>query len=91
MKKLLICTNYRANPNQHSCAARGSKALATDLAHLVKNEEVEIIVETSNCLGYCDIGINLKLSPNGDFIHNAIKSQDSQAKLFELIKEFAIK
>ncbi len=91
MKKLLICTNYRVNPNQHSCAARGSKILVDDLTQFLIEEGLAITVETSNCLGFCDIGINLKLSPNGDFIHHVTKSQDGQAAILELIKEFAIK
>lgn len=90
MKKLLICTNYRANPNQNSCASRGSKVLANELTQLVKNDELDILVETTNCLGYCDIGINLKLSPNGDFIHHATKDLDGHPSLIQLVKKFVI-
>ena len=86
MKTLLICTNLRANPSQPSCAARGSHALATELKLAIENEHLAITIEHTDCLGYCDIGINMRLSPNGSFIHEADNSTESKATVLSTVK-----
>ena len=68
-KKILICTNFRANPNNPSCAARGSKEVMTALSLELKEKNLPITVEESTCLGFCEIGPNLRLMPNGEFFH----------------------
>ena len=42
-KKLLVCTNYRANPNNPSCAARGSREILTAFTHQLQHENVPLI------------------------------------------------
>jgi NADH:ubiquinone oxidoreductase subunit E len=74
MKKILVCVNYRANPDRPSCAARGSKELARCLQEGLAKHEIDIKVEHSDCLGYCDKGPNLKLSPLGRFFHHGHES-----------------
>ena len=66
-KKLLVCTNFRANPTHPSCAARGSKLVIAALK-LEKIGEIEI--EESPCMGFCQVGPNCRLTPNGVFFHN---------------------
>ncbi len=90
MKKLLICTNFRASPHQASCAARGSLLLASGLQQAIKNEKLAIEVVQTNCLGFCNIGINLHLSPNGEFIHQADISEQSQASILVAVKKFTL-
>lgn len=90
MKKLLICTNFRASPHQASCAARGSLLLASALQQTIKNENLTIEIEQVNCLGFCDVGINLHLSPNGEFIHQANCSEQSQASILFSVKKFIL-
>ncbi len=68
-KKILVCTNFRANPNNPSCAARGSKQVMAALVQKLKQKNLPIIVEESPCLGFCEIGPNLRLLPNGEFFH----------------------
>lgn len=68
-KKILLCTNFRANPNNPSCAARGSKVVMTVLTQALAEKNVPIIVEESPCLGFCEIGPNLRLAPSGEFFH----------------------
>ena len=68
-KKILVCTNFRANPNNPSCAARGSKQVMAALVQELKQKNLLITVEESACLGFCDIGPNLRLLPNGEFFH----------------------
>jgi NADH:ubiquinone oxidoreductase subunit E len=80
-KKLLVCTNYRANPNTPSCAARGSKEVATELMHELKKKNVSIEVEEIQCMGYCDIGPNIRLIPNGEIFHEV-----SAKKFSKIIK-----
>lgn len=80
-KKILICTNFRANPNNPSCAARGSKDIMAALLQELKQKNLPIMVEESPCLGFCEIGPNLRLMPNGEFFHGV-----SDKKLSVIIK-----
>lgn len=89
MKKILVCTNLRANPNQPSCAARGSEALANELNQVIKKQNIAIEVEHTDCLGFCEIGINLRLSPNGDFIHQANNSEQCKTAILSAVKKFS--
>ena len=68
-KKILICTNFRANPNNPSCAARGSKQVLAALTHALVEKNIPITIEESPCLGFCEIGPNLRLLPGGEFFH----------------------
>ena len=76
-----MCTNYRANPNNPSCAARGSKEVMAVLLQELKQKNLPITVEESPCLGFCEIGPNLRLMPNGEFFHGV-----SDKKLSAIIK-----
>ncbi len=81
MKKLLICTNFRANPSQPSCAARGNKQFMADLSQQLHQQQVKIKVEESACMGYCKLGANMRLAPNGKFFHEV-----SVEKFVEIIQ-----
>jgi (2Fe-2S) ferredoxin len=61
-KKLRVCTNFRANPNHPSCGARGSDAILTVLT----SKKLAICIEESPCMGLCDVGPNIRLTPNGN-------------------------
>ena len=74
MKKLLVCTNYRGNPNTPSCAARGSQSLLSALLQHCLHNHLAITIEESPCLGFCQIGPNAHLVPNGAFFHGIIES-----------------
>ena len=74
MKKLLVCTNYRGNPNTSSCAARGSQSLLSALLQHCLHNHLAITIEESPCLGFCHIGPNAHLVPNGAFFHGIIES-----------------
>jgi NADH:ubiquinone oxidoreductase subunit E len=80
-KKILVCTNFRANPNHPSCAARGSKALVAELTQQLQHKNVSIEVEEIQCMGYCNAGPNLRLIPNGEIFHEV-----STKKLAKIIK-----
>jgi NADH:ubiquinone oxidoreductase subunit E len=80
-KKILVCTNYRANPNNPSCAARGSKEIAANLMHQLHEKNVSIELEEIQCMGYCKIGPNLRLIPNGEIFHEV-----STKKFHEIIE-----
>lgn len=81
-QKIIACTNYRVNPNNPSCAARGSKAMIAALTQKLALENIPIIVEESLCLGFCQVGPNLRLVPNGAFFHEV-----SDKELSLIIKE----
>ena len=78
MKKLLVCTNYRGNPNAPSCAARGSKSLLSALLQHCLHNHLAITIDESPCMGFCQIGPNAHLVPNGAFFHGIIESDLSQ-------------
>ena len=80
-KKILVCTNFRANPNNPSCAARGSKEVMVALVQELEQKNLSIIVVESPCLGFCEIGPNLRLMPSGEFYHGV-----SDKKLSAIIK-----
>lgn len=69
MKKIFVCTNFRANPNNPSCAARGSEEVLTCLKQEIMQQKLPIEVEASPCMGFCDIGPNVHLVPSGPFLH----------------------
>lgn len=69
MKKIIICVNYRANPNQPSCAARGSTEIAVRIEQEAARQGIPVELERIYCLGYCEQGPNLRLIPNGRFFH----------------------
>jgi (2Fe-2S) ferredoxin len=87
-KKVIICVNYRANPDQPSCAGRGSRDLARCLKDELAGSHLDIKIEHSDCLGYCEMGPNLKLVPQGRFFHH-FKKQDIPA-ILKQIKQFLL-
>lgn len=72
MKKttIIVCVNHRANPNQPSCGARGSQAVATAIEDEINQYQLNIQVERIYCLGFCSQGPNLRIAPEGRFIHH---------------------
>lgn len=68
-RKVVVCVNYRANPNQPSCAARGSEAIACALEEALTQQPLAILVERFNCLGHCEVGPNVRLTPSGPWYH----------------------
>jgi len=69
VKKILVCANFRANPNNPSCAGRGSEKILAELTQKLKQKNITIEVETSPCMGFCEIGPNIHLIPSGPFFH----------------------
>lgn len=87
MKKIIVCVNYRANPDQPSCAARGSEEIAQHLETEVAKRHLPISVERFYCLGHCDHGPNLHLAPGGLFFHYL--SLENIAEALSEIEHFA--
>lgn len=85
-KKILVCTNFRANPNNPSCVARGSKEVISALTQELAQKKLAITIEESPCLGFCDIGPNLRLMPNGEFFHGV--SDNKLNPIIDSIKKF---
>lgn len=77
-----VCVNFRSNPNQPSCAARGSELIVRCLQQACTEQEhplPTLIIERSVCLGYCALGPNLRL-PNGEVWHE-IRPEDTASIL----------
>ena len=85
-KKLLVCTNYRANHNNPSCTARGSKQTTAELQLKFKENNIAIEIEESPCMGFCSIGPNLRLVPNGQFFHSV--STKNLPEILQAAKKF---
>jgi (2Fe-2S) ferredoxin len=86
-KQLLVCTNFRANPNNPSCAARDSKLVLGTLQVELANKNIAIELVESPCMGYCNVGPNVRLAPNGAFFHGV--SATKLAKLIKATKKFS--
>lgn len=67
LRKIVVCVNHRANPDQPSCGARGSEVIACALEQALDHHGLAIPVERFNCLGRCESGPNLRLVPAGPF------------------------
>lgn len=87
MKKLLVCTNHRSNPNTPSCGARNSKTILNALSQQCAQNNLPIKVEESLCLGFCQIGPNARLVPNGAFYHQI--ALDELSIIIEAAKQFS--
>jgi len=72
---ITVCINHRANPDVPSCGARGADAIAARLEEEVARQGLSLRVERFNCLGKCELGPNLKVSPAGGFCHG-VRLQD---------------
>lgn len=79
-KKVLVCTNFRANPNHPSCGARDSETVFKMLSQSL--QDMPILTESSPCMGLCHAGPNVRLVPNGKCFNEV-----SAKQLKSLIKE----
>lgn len=86
-KRVTVCINYRANPDQPSCGARGGGEIAQALKAAVAAQGLPVEVVTFNCLGECERGPNVKLSPGGEFCHGV--RLDDLTPVLEKISAFA--
>jgi len=86
MKKVVVCVNYRANPQQPSCAARGGERIADLIERGIAAENIGIMLERFKCLGRCDEGPNLRMAPGGEFC-SGVRPEDVPA-LLEKIRDF---
>lgn len=66
---IVVCINHRANPDVPSCGARKAEAIASRLEQEVITQGLALKVERFKCLGKCELGPNLKISPAGKFCH----------------------
>lgn len=53
-----------------SCGARGGIEIAQALETEILSRGLPVALERFNCLGLCEQGPNLKLSPGGEFWHD---------------------
>lgn len=81
-KKVVVCIKSRSG-HQPSCGSRGGEAIATALEGLIAQAQLDLKVERFKCLGFCEDGPNLKLSPEGRFIHD-LALENLEAHLVEL-------
>ncbi len=85
-KKIFVCTNFRANPNNPSCAARDSQRVLETLKIEIAKKNIAIEIEASPCMGYCDVGPNARLAPSGLFFHGV--NARNLSKLIQAAKKF---
>jgi (2Fe-2S) ferredoxin len=86
-KTVTVCVNYRVNPDAPSCGARGGVEIAAALEAAIAERGLPVAVERFNCLGQCNFGPNLKLSPGGEFCQG-VRLEDLP-QLLEKITAFA--
>lgn len=68
MKTALVCIHQRTNPSQPSCGQRGGLEIAEVLTREIADRGLDIHLERFACLGLCNEGPNVKLSPEGPFL-----------------------
>lgn len=68
-KIVTVCINRRANPDMPSCGARGGEEIASALEAAIAEHGLPVRLERFKCLGLCERGPNIKLSPGGGFCH----------------------
>ncbi len=68
-KIVTVCINRRANPDAPSCGARGGVEIADALEAAIASRGLPVRLERFKCLGQCERGPNVKLSPGGDFCY----------------------
>jgi (2Fe-2S) ferredoxin len=88
-KKMLVCTNYRANPSHPSCAASGSKAIIVQLNAALRAQSILIAVEEAPCLGLCQHGPNVRLIPSGEIFNHV--TTDTLQLIVQASKDFLAK
>lgn len=86
-KQLLVCTNFRANLNNPSCAGRHSPMVLDQLKTAFAKKNIAIEALESPCMGYCKVGPNVRLAPNGAFFHGV--SESNLAKILKAAKKFS--
>lgn len=87
LKTVTVCINRRLSPDKPSCGARGGVEIAAALQAAVAERGLPVSVDTFYCLGCCEQGPNLKLSPGGEFLHDV--HLEDLPQLLEKIATFA--
>lgn len=80
---VLICINRRYGDGQHSCAGRGSEAIADALADGIVERRIAVNFERSVCMGQCLRGPTVRYAPGGRF-HLGTTMEDVPRLLDEL-------
>lgn len=83
MKTVIVCVNARSNPNQPSCARRGSLKLLARLTAEIEKRQLPICVDSFHCLGLCAHGPNAKLAPDGPTLQQ-LDTEDLSALMAEI-------
>ncbi len=86
-KIVTVCTNRRANPAMPSCGAGGGEEIADALEAAIAEQGLPVRLERFKCLGLCERGPNVKLSPGGEFCHGV--TLDDLPKVLVRITAFA--
>lgn len=68
-KIVTVCVNRRSNPDLPSCGARGGIEIADALQAAIAGRGLPVTVQRFHCLGICERGPNIKLSPGGEFCY----------------------
>ena len=85
-KTIIVCINHRANPAVPSCGARGGEAIAQCIEGEIAARKLDIGIERFHCLGFCESGPTIKLSPSGNF-HHYVNLQTLPKLIEQLLKD----
>jgi len=77
---IIVCVNLRS-PDKKSCAGSGSEALVKEVRDVIAENNIDIEVKTFKCLGFCQQGPVLRVTPGGRFFENF-----SSADITELVE-----
>ena len=82
---LTVCINERAPSNfpTVSCGPRGGVALAAAIAAELKRRNLPVRFATIKCLGLCESGPNVRLTPSNSWFHGV--HEEDVAALVDIV------
>ena len=69
--ELICCTNVRRAANTASCGKRGGRDVVRALRQGIRKRGLDVSVVTSGCLGSCNSGPNIRVSPSSSWMSGA--------------------
>lgn len=82
---LAICVNRRLTGQNPSCGGRNAEALATELEQALRLRGISLPLYRTDCLGRCNEGPNLRLSPQGKFL--CLNGDDDPSRVLDWLQQ----
>ncbi len=84
--RLIVCVNQRLGTGQRSCVGSGSLDLISRLEAMLAAENLAIPVVRRECLGRCEQGPVMRITPAGPFFTGI--DEPTLATIIDQLREF---